>query len=82
MKYKILPLKPKEKENIFFQGNVVVSTNGSIVMITAGMSFDNHSFCGVVLSDNSLHKQGEYDNRWSKSCFEQFYGTFLLINEP
>lgn len=81
MKATINNTAPTSQEDIFKVGNLVISKEGSIVII---VSRDNSTiegrFIGTTLNESRQHNPGEYQIDWVKHMFELFIGTITLEN--
>lgn len=68
--------KPKD---IFFQGNIVATLEGLIIMVTGSMYSED--FCGVVIKDSNNYSIGADSNYWRKEIFTQFTGTITITSK-
>lgn len=70
----------ERKEDIFKQGNLVVSENGSqIILVTDPRGEDSTQFSGVkIVNDDGEWPLGDHSSCWDRGSFVQFVGTVTL----
>lgn len=79
MKQPTVTIEAKSKEddnNIFYKGNIVVNTNGKIIVLVTGEEWNN-VFAGATLlrSDDIPH---HYSTTWNADAFKQFMGRITI----
>jgi hypothetical protein len=65
-------------EDIFFQGNIVVSNDEDKWIVLVTWNINEERFNGVILYTTGRVKSGDYETGYSKSCFKQFHGKIIL----
>lgn len=69
---------PKEPEDIFFQGNLVISNDGDEWIVLVTKNVNEGEFDGVILYTTGRVRSGDYATGYSKSRFKQFHGKIIL----
>jgi hypothetical protein len=68
-----------EPKDIFYPGNLVVSENKRVVVVTKGTPTAEWSFCGTELSSANF---GHHSRDWYKPSFTQFTQSITLKYKP
>lgn len=70
-------------EDIFFQGNYVVSEKGNVVQVSSKKGDSVEEFAGqlVKVEPGYVSKEGHFSTRWRKQAFEQFVGTIVITSK-
>lgn len=69
-----------EKHKGFDTGDVVISKEGIIVLVTDPMR-DSNNFEGVALNESGRSYLGDYQLTWAEEWFRPFYGTITIKAE-
>mgnify|MGYP003463002523 CR=1 FL=1 len=69
-------------EDIFYQGNVVSTVDGCIVLISCSHPDNQNLFHGqCIKSVDTIYGYGGYCDNWIKSSFTQFTGTITITSK-